>query len=109
MRSEGTFYDDKNFPRGFSRSGDFTISEAILLENYGRTMKALYERQIDPVEESEVRFVNEITGRQEVTSNYARCWIKYMNKTQTKSMTYTLCNTQRNSNDSYSDSDIEFD
>ena len=42
MRSEGKFYDDKNFPRGFNRSGVFTISEASVLENYGRSMRALF-------------------------------------------------------------------
>ncbi|PSW04372.1 DUF413 domain-containing protein [Photobacterium lipolyticum] len=109
MRSEGKFYDDKNFPRGFNRSGDFTINEADTLENFGRTMKALYEGQITPVEESEVNFIKEITGQQEVTSHYARCWVKYLNKTQNKSITYTLCNTQRNSNESYGESDVEFD
>ncbi|MCG7588302.1 DUF413 domain-containing protein, partial [Photobacterium sp. OFAV2-7] len=41
MRSEGKFYDDKNFPRGFNRSGVFTISKAALLLDYGRTMKGL--------------------------------------------------------------------
>ncbi|VDR30598.1 Uncharacterized protein conserved in bacteria [Raoultella terrigena] len=29
------FFDNKNYPRGFSRHGDFTIKEAQLLEQHG--------------------------------------------------------------------------
>lgn len=29
------FFDNKNYPRGFSRHGDFTIKEAQLLERHG--------------------------------------------------------------------------
>ena len=29
------FFDDKNYPRGFSRHGDYTIKESQVLEQYG--------------------------------------------------------------------------
>ena len=33
--SQQRFFDNKNYPRGFSRHGDFTIKEAQILEKYG--------------------------------------------------------------------------
>ena len=35
------FFDDKNYPRGFSRHGDYTIKESQVLEQYGQAFKAL--------------------------------------------------------------------
>ena len=32
------FFDNKHYPRGFSRHGDFTIKEAQFLERYGFAM-----------------------------------------------------------------------
>ena len=34
-------FDDKNYPRGFSRHGDYTIKESQVLEQYGQAFKAL--------------------------------------------------------------------
>ena len=33
------FFDDKNYPRGFSRHGDYTIKESQVLEQYGQAFK----------------------------------------------------------------------
>lgn len=111
MRSEGKFYDDKNFPRGFNRSGVFTISEATLLENYGRTMNGLASGILEPVNESEHQFVAEIRGQLNVQSDFAKCWIKYLNKITNKVRRYTLCASQRKnvSHYEYDDSDTESD
>ena len=35
------YFDDKNYPRGFSRHGDFTIREAQTLEQFGQACLAL--------------------------------------------------------------------
>ena len=37
------FFDDRNFPRGFTRSGDFTRSQASILETLGMALKDLHE------------------------------------------------------------------
>ena len=37
--SQRQFYDDQNFPRGFSRSGNFTLLEASILEQHGIVLK----------------------------------------------------------------------
>ncbi|WP_064609192.1 DUF413 domain-containing protein [Photobacterium sp. J15] len=116
MRSEGKFYDDKNFPRGFNRSGVFTITEARLLEDYGRTMRGLYDGTLTPVSNSEHQFIAAIHGELNIQSDYAKCWLKYINKTSNKVRSYTLCESQRkpvsrfedDSNDSDSDTDLDY-
>ncbi|MFC1502980.1 DUF413 domain-containing protein [Pseudomonadota bacterium] len=94
MRNSGKFYDHKHFPYGFNRSGVFTINEAALLENYGRTMQALQEGTFTPAEESEHQFLAEINGQQDAMSDFGRCWIKYLNQISQKVRRYTLCASQ---------------
>ncbi|KJF82233.1 DUF413 domain-containing protein [Photobacterium angustum] len=105
MRSEGKFYDDKNFPRGFNRSGVFTISEASVLENYGRIMRALHEGTTQPIDESEAQFLAEVLGQQAAVSEFGKCWLKYLNHTTHKARSYTLCVSQRANNGVYGDDD----
>ncbi len=95
MRIVGKFYDDKNFPRGFNRSGVFTINEASMLENYGRTMRGLQDGSVAPIDESERQFLAEVNGQQDVMSEFGKCWIKYLNRTTTKERRYTLCDSPR--------------
>ena len=42
------FSDAKNYPYGFSRSGDFSISESKALSEYGCLIAALVDGQIQP-------------------------------------------------------------
>lgn len=95
MRSEGKFYDDKNFPRGFNRSGVFTINEATLLENYGRTMSGLANGTLLPASDSEQQFLAEVRGETAPSSHFAKCWLKYVFKITHKVKSYTLCASQR--------------
>jgi len=107
MRSEGKFYDDKNFPRGFNRTGVFTISEAMLLENYGRIMRSLQDGILEPISESEHQFLAEIRGQLDVQSDFAKCWMKYTDKTSNKVRSYTLCVSQRRKINTYDEDDNE--
>ena len=43
------YFDDKNYPRGFSRHGDFTIREAQTLEQFGQACLALELGERKPV------------------------------------------------------------
>ncbi|MCH4565619.1 DUF413 domain-containing protein, partial [Halomonas sp. EGI 63088] len=47
------FFDNKNYPRGFSRHGDFTIKEAQLLERHGYAFNELELGKREPVTEDE--------------------------------------------------------
>ena len=49
------FYDDRNYPRGMKRSGDFTLAEAELLEKYGVALMALSSGTRLPVTETQLR------------------------------------------------------
>ena len=116
MRSNGKFYDDKHFPRGFNRSGVFTINEATILENYGRTMSGLQNGTLTPIDDSESQFLAEIRGEREALSEQGKCWRKYLTQTGNKVRSYTLCVSQRKASGAYdeendegdADSDIEY-
>ncbi len=109
MRSEGKFYDDKNFPRGFDRSGVFTISEASILENYGRTMSGLQAGTLSPIDENEKQFLMEVRGEIQTTSTFGQCWRKYLTQTGNKVRSYTLCVSQRKSSTAYDEEPDEVD
>ncbi|MFV0574735.1 MAG: DUF413 domain-containing protein [Vibrio sp.] len=105
MRNLGKFFDNKHFARGFSRSGEFTINEAQVLENYGKTMQALFDGQITPEDEDEQNFIAAFQeGGEGISSKYAQCWKKYLSKTQRK-RTYTLCSTVKSNSSSYDEED----
>ena len=59
------FFDNKNYPRGFSRHGDFTIKEAQLLERHGYAFNELELGKREPVTEDEKQFVAVCHGERE--------------------------------------------
>ena len=66
------FFDNKNYPRGFSRHGDFTIKEAQLLERHGYAFNELDLGKREPVTEAE------------------RVWSKYMTRIKRPKRFHTL-------------------
>lgn len=103
MRKLGKFFDNKHFARGFNRSGDFTINEAQILENYGKTMQGLYEGRLTPEDDDEYIFITDLKREGEGSSNkFTSCWKKYLSKTQRK-RSYTLCSTVKGSHTTYAD------
>ncbi len=91
MQSTARFFDRKNFPHGFSRSGVFTLAESDLLENYGRAMQALSDGSQSPQDESDLQFVKEVSGDLPPQSAEAKVWLKYMEKAFGKRRVYVLC------------------
>lgn len=47
------FFDNKHYPRGFSRHGDFTIKEAQILERHGQAFNELDLGKREPATEAE--------------------------------------------------------
>lgn len=92
------FFDDKNYPRGFQRSGDFTRQEAMLLEQHGQAMKSLWDGTKLPATEEETRFVAVFQQAQPVTTPYEKVWSKYINRTQQRRI-HTLCGTNKSNTD----------
>lgn len=84
------FYDDKNYPRGLSRSGDFTLNEGRILEAHGVAMQELMSGTRAPVNEEEERFVLVCEGSADATSSFEKAWKKYQNKVLSPKHFHTL-------------------
>ncbi|ALU43099.1 MULTISPECIES: DUF413 domain-containing protein [Pseudoalteromonas] len=84
------FYDDLNFPRGFSRSGHFTLQESDVLENHGALLKSLYTKASQPQNEFQRQFVDVMEGRQTPGNVMEKTWTKYLKLTTCKTKFHTL-------------------
>lgn len=90
FESSKPFSDNKSFPRGIRRSGEFTITEARLLENHGCAMQALYEGTRAPADELEAAFVEQTHTKQNINNAFAKVWLKYLKITGPKKV-HRLC------------------
>ncbi|WP_373777798.1 DUF413 domain-containing protein [Glaesserella sp.] len=84
------FFDDKNYPRGFSRHGDYTIRESQTLEQFGQACLALESGSRKPVTAEEKHFVAAIKGEKEAETFLEKVWIKYRTLTSKAKRIYTL-------------------
>lgn len=84
------FFDDKNYPRGFSRHGDYTIKESQVLEQYGQAFKALDLGEREPVNAEEKAFVAFCRGERAPETFFEKAWHKYRTRISTTKRVYTL-------------------
>ncbi|HDR1020912.1 TPA: DUF413 domain-containing protein [Pasteurella multocida] len=84
------FFDDKNYPRGFSRHGDYTIKESQALEQYGQAFKALESGEREPVTQEEKDFVACCRGERQPETFLEKTWLKYRSRISTTKRVYTL-------------------
>ncbi|MFA7554349.1 MAG: DUF413 domain-containing protein [Spongiibacteraceae bacterium] len=84
FQSLGIYYDDVNFPKGFSKSGEFTISESDLLHKYGSSLMALEKGTATASTDEELQFVAVCQGQREAESKLERLWLKYRSKCGSK-------------------------
>ncbi len=89
-KTDRKFYDETNYPRGLKRSGDFTLKEADLLEQYGVALKELANGTRLPADDTERQFVNVCQNKIEAQSCVEKAWLKYQNKTLTPKQFHTL-------------------
>ena len=86
--TEAAFYDDAHFPRGFSKSGNFTIAESELLTQVGKRLFMLEQGLSNPensVEEQFVQFCKaQFEGELEGQNRVEILWQKYKNLTKFK-------------------------
>ena len=54
------YFDDANFPRGFRRSGEFSVIESVILSDYGMTLKKLTDGSLMP-ENREEKYIIDVT------------------------------------------------
>lgn len=72
------FFDDLNFPKGFRRSGLFTVLEAEFLTQNGHLMAALANEQLSPQNDQEEEFVAAINSGIPSSQLSVKVWKKYL-------------------------------
>ncbi len=87
---ERRFFDDKNYPRGFARHGDYTIRESQALEQYGQAFKALELGERKPKTDEEKAFVAFCKGERQPETFFEKTWNKYRTHISTAKRVYTL-------------------
>mgnify|MGYP000497870781 FL=1 len=111
------FYDNSKFPRGFAKSGDFTLAEKELLTLYGDTMKALESKELSPENSEEKQFIKALKSPQKAKSKLEKVWLKYIQLTRGKKRFHSLSSStrprseQRMQSNRYSaqDDDVNYD
>lgn len=71
------FYDDTNFPRGFKKTGDFSIAEAELLTSIGKRLFMLEQDLCTPENQVEEQFVQMCKIKSECQTKIQLLWQKY--------------------------------
>ena len=74
---ERIFSDIKNYPYGFSRSGDFTINESKALAQYGCLIAALVDGHIEAQSSKEQELLAAAFGKKEPEGLAQKAWVKY--------------------------------
>ncbi|WP_028109739.1 DUF413 domain-containing protein [Ferrimonas futtsuensis] len=98
----GRFFDDTHFPRGFARSGHFTMKESDLLEQYGRRLKALAEGTQPPATPQEAQFISMARGECPAESILEHAWTKYIAKSQRRKL-FTMSSKSPSADDDADD------
>ncbi|HBO37176.1 MAG TPA: hypothetical protein DD638_00740 [Pasteurellaceae bacterium] len=103
---ERRFFDDKNYPRGFARHGDYTINESQALEQYGQAFKALDAGIRKPATKEEKAFVAFCKGERSAETFFEKTWDKYRSRVSGSKRVYTLSGVVSTDNlDDYSAND----
>lgn len=71
------FYDKQRFPYNFSRSGDFTIFEANLLERFGSLFRAIELGLVTNPNKDDKRLLKVVSGVLPPVSLEEKIWTKY--------------------------------
>lgn len=74
------FSDAKNYPYGFSRSGDFSINESKALAQYGCLIAALVDGQIEAQTSEDSELLAAAFGKKEPESTAEKAWVKYQKR-----------------------------
>lgn len=74
------FSDAKNYPYGFSRSGDFSISESKALGQFGCLIAALVDGKLAPETDDDQGYLAAAFGEKEPESAAERAWVKYQKR-----------------------------
>lgn len=78
------YFDDTHFPRGFSRSGEFTVAESLIMNDFGYTLKCLHDGVLMPENTEEKNFIEVVTGHKEAETQIEKTWMKYLRASMPK-------------------------
>ena len=74
------FTDTKNYPYGFSRSGDFSINESKALTQYGCLIAALVDGGISAENDEDNGYLQAAFGKKDPENPAERAWVKYQKR-----------------------------
>ncbi|WP_088331309.1 DUF413 domain-containing protein [Lacimicrobium sp. SS2-24] len=106
------FLDPKHYPYGFSRSGDFSISESQALSRYGCLVAALIDGEIEPENDEEAQLLAAARGEKEPGTVAERAWCKYqkrINRPRMGSIYGSRAGSISDSDDIGEDSELEIE
>lgn len=112
FKSNRPFYDDRNYPKGISRSGDYSLKEAQLLEKHGAALLELANGKRQPINQEEKDFIAVCNAEKPAESFIEKAWLKYQNKVLSPKQFHTLfgrTKVQGESDDSPSDETIDLE
>ncbi len=103
------FYDTKKFPRGFAKSGDFTLAEEDILTLYGETLNGLEAGTLQPENAEEQQFLKVLENPDLASSKIEKAWLKYVRLARGRKRFHTLNGRNKldASSDDYTDTDDE--
>ncbi|EGQ7928720.1 DUF413 domain-containing protein [Vibrio vulnificus] len=84
------FFDNAKFPRGFAKSGDFTLAEEEILMIYGDTLVGLETGQLTPENDDEKHFLLTLETPEAAQNKVERTWLKYMRLARGRKRFHTL-------------------
>lgn len=74
------FSDQKNYPYGFARSGDFSINESRALSQFGALIAALVDGHLQPETDEDHGYLQAAHGQKEPENIVERAWLKYQKR-----------------------------
>lgn len=88
-----SFRDDKNFPHGFSRSGNFSRNESELLTSGGACATALVNAKQEAKTPAQKHLLSVCRGELDAESEFERVWLKYVDYIGTKRCVFSFAST----------------
>jgi uncharacterized protein YifE (UPF0438 family) len=80
FKSDRKFLAQDIYPHGISRSGDFTIKQAKLLEDHGEAYQALQAGHREPVNKEERDFIAVCNGKKAPQTEHEIVWLRFCQK-----------------------------
>lgn len=92
--SNRVFYDNRHYPRGFQRSGEFTLRQADLLSRHGALLKDLTEGRLAPTNEAQEALLAVVRSEREAQTELEKVWLKYWQRTSHRPIRYTCATAE---------------